>query len=403
MKIDLSSYRPEPREMNDGEIDLISTSSITADASPIVLNKTEMIQTKFDPVLVKNHKDPLKCVSGKLVHERKRKNDEKFPTEKLTRKSIKVGEFMEISLGTSETYALFQGLKTLYDLYEDIGQTPMGSTTYTKVDSSFSQFQSIIQNEPSVTRLLGQSENFELVKILMQIITQTESLDSLKNSLKELEQTNVATLTTAISLERLERVLAILEKNEDNNNEEFWQTIFQDNQWILSQIFSCPCTIFEEKAYVGGKGISNIGGNVCDFIYQNNLTQNIALVEIKTPCTPIFGSKYRGTYSLSSDMSGAINQILNYKDKLTKEYYSNCHNSNTFFEVLSPKCFLVIGKVHGLDKAQIAALENYRNSLTNITIITFDELLQRTKDMVAIFNTENTDTQTKEEEDDLPF
>lgn len=215
--------------------------------------------------------------------------------------------------------------------------------------------------------------------------------------MKELEESNVTTLTNAISIERLERILIILEDNIDNNNEEFWQNIFNENQWILSQIFSCPCTIFEEKAYVGGKGIANVGGNVCDFIYQNNLTRNIALIEIKTPCTPLFGTQYRGTYSLSSEMSGAINQILNYRDKLSKEYYASFNNSSTFFEVISPKCFLVIGKVDGLGRTQIAALENYRNSLNNVMIITFDELVKRTKDMLALFSEEPVAEENEEE------
>ena len=401
MKIDFESYRSEPREMEGGTIDLVSTSLKTAAASPIVLNKTELIQTKFEPVLVENDKNPAKCVSGKLIYEKKRKSEEEFPTEKLTRQSIKVGEFMEISLKSSETYALYQGLKSLYDLYEDIGHTPMGSNTYTKVDSSFRQFQGIIQSDPSAARILGQSENFELVKLLLQIITQTDSLESLKNSLKELEESNVVTLTNAISIERLERLLQTLEDNIGNGSEEYWQTVFEKNQWILSQIFSCPCTIFGEKAYVGGKGLSNTGGNVCDFIYQNNLTQNIALVEIKTPCTSLFGTQYRGTYSLSTDMSGAINQVLNYKDKLSKEYYANCHNSDAFFEVLNPKCFLIIGTVSGLNKAQIAALENYRNSLSSVTIITFDELLQRTKDMLTLFGAEP--LIEEDSEDTFPF
>jgi hypothetical protein len=53
--------------MENGTIDLVSTSLKTADASPIVLNKTDIIQTKFDPVLVENDKEPAKCVSGKLI------------------------------------------------------------------------------------------------------------------------------------------------------------------------------------------------------------------------------------------------------------------------------------------------------------------------------------------------
>lgn len=82
--------------------------------------------------------------------------------------------------------------------------------------------------------------------------------------------------------------------------------------------FACPCTIFADKAYVGGKGINNSGGNLCDFIYQNSLSQNVALIEIKTPCTELIGNQYRGTYSFSYDLSGAVNQVLNYRDKLTK-------------------------------------------------------------------------------------
>lgn len=401
MKNEFDSYHIEHRKMNDEEIDLRPTSLKTAVASPILLNKTKIIQFKFIPIVVKNHKDPSMCVSGKLVYEKKRKAEGEFPTEKLSRQSIKVGEVMEISLDTGETYALFKGLKELYKLYEDIGEIPKERTTYANVDSSLKPFLRNIQSDPLTARMLEQPENLELVKILLQTISQVDSLESLKSTLKELGESNVTTLSNAISIERLERILEILENNIDNSNEEFWQTIFAENQWILSQIFSCPYTIFKEKAYVGGKGLSNVGGNICDFIYQNSLTQNIALIEIKTPCTPLFGNKYRGTYSLSADLSGAINQILNYKDKLTKEYYSNSHNSNVFYEVLSPKCFLIIGRIDGLDRTQKSALEIYRNNLSNVTIITFDELKQRTKDFLALFNAKP--MTIEDEEDDITF
>ena len=100
-------------------------------------------------------------------------------------------------------------------------------------------------------------------------------------------------------------------------------------------------------------------------------------------------------------MSGAINQVLNYKDKLAKEYYASNQNSSEPFEVFSPKCFLIIGKIDSLNESQIAALENYRNSLFNVTIITFDELIQRTKDMLTLFRVEP--VAEKDKEGDLPF
>ena len=294
---------------------------------------------------------------------------------------------MELNLSTSETYELYQGLKRLYALYEDMGEIPYGSATYTRVDSSFRQFLSIIQNDPSAARMIGNEENYDLVKTLLRLITQTSSMESLKRSLTELQDENLQHLTTSLNIEKLQRVAKLMEDNLENDSEEFWQTtVFKEHQWVLAQIFACPCTIFADKAYVGGKGINNSGGNLCDFIYQNSLSQNVAMIEIKTPCTELIGNQYRGTYSFSYELSGAVNQVLNYRDKLTKDYYSLCHQGSEPFEVLSPKCVVIIGKMASLTPGQVAAFENFRNSLSNVLILTFDELYQRIVDLISVLS-----------------
>ena len=178
----------------------------------------------------------------------------------------------------------------------------------------------------------------------------------------------------------------IYKKKYKTSHKQFDKYFIFIEQWVLAQIFACPCTIFADKAYVGGKGINNSGGNLCDFIYQNSLSQNVALIEIKTPCTELIGNQYRGTYSFSYELSGAINQVLNYRDKLTKEYYSLCHQSSEPFEVLSPKCVVIIGKMASLTPGQVAAFENFRNSLSNVLILTFDELYQRIVDLIAVLS-----------------
>ena len=298
---------------------------------------------------------------------------------------------MELQLDTSETYALYTGLRQLYELYENMGGIPYGKTTFTRVDSSYREFLSILQNDPSAARMIAQEENYELVKILLRLITQTDSHESLKKSLSELQDNNLQHLTASLNIENLQRVAALMRDNLDNDSEEFWQTtVFKENQWVLAQVFACPCTIFAEKAYVGGKSINNRGGNLCDFIYQNSLSQNVALIEIKTPCTEIIGNQYRGTFSFSYELSGAVNQVLNYRDNLTKEYYAISHNSNEPFEVLSPKCVVVIGKMASLTSTQIAAFENFRNNMNNVTIITFDELYERINDLIDILAEEDT-------------
>ena len=71
MKIGL--HIPKVHDMTIDTVDVISTSAVTADVSPVVLSQTEMIRLKFCPTLVDNEKDPHKSVSGKFLYEKKRK------------------------------------------------------------------------------------------------------------------------------------------------------------------------------------------------------------------------------------------------------------------------------------------------------------------------------------------
>ena len=380
--------------MKESCIDVVSRSAMTADATPVVLSSTERFRFRFMPMLVDNQNNPEQSVRGKLLLERKPKNEKYFPTdsvapcEKVTRGSAKNGDWVEIELHSEETYNLFIGLKKLYDLSGCMNGIPFGSARFAQIDSSFSSFLEVIQNDPSAARMIGEPQNFELIKILLQLITQTSSHESLKNSLSSLENENLQALTTSASLEGLKRVEALMRENLDNGKEEFWQQkVFNENQWVLAQIFSCPCTIYAQKAFVGGKSLDNKGGNVCDFIYRNKMTQNVALIEIKTPCTEIVGKPYRETYSMSLDMSGAVNQVLNYRDELQKNFSTltrDLEEADTV-RAFSPKCVVVIGKISTLNAKQQKAFELYRNSFNNLTIITFDELHQKICDLMSVF------------------
>ena len=380
--------------MKESCIDVVSRSAMTADATPVVLSSTERFRFRFMPMLVDNQNNPEQSVRGKLLLERKPKNEKYFPTdsvapcEKVTRGSAKNGDWVEIELHSEETYNLFMGLKKLYDLSGCMNGIPFGSARFAQIDSSFSSFLEVIQNDPSAARMIGEPQNFELIKILLQLITQTSSHESLKNSLSSLANENLQALTTSASLEGLKRVEALMRENLDNGKEEFWQQkVFNENQCVLAQIFSCPCTIYAQKAFVGGKSLDNKGGNVCDFIYRNKMTQNVALIEIKTPCTEIVGKPYRETYSMSLDMSGAVNQVLNYRDELQKNFSTltrDLEEADTV-RAFSPKCVVVIGKISTLNAKQQKAFELYRNSFNNLTIITFDELHQKICDLMSVF------------------
>ena len=50
--------------------------------------------------------------------------------------------------------------------------------------------------------------------------------------------------------ERLSRDDDLMRENLDNGKEEFWQQkVFNENQWVLAQIFSCPLNAKQQKAF----------------------------------------------------------------------------------------------------------------------------------------------------------
>ena len=398
----------EPDEIIEGAINVESTSSRTADASPFNLHqRTDTLQFYFKPTFVKNPKEPSNSVEGKLIYERKGKSDNSFPLdnspEKISRKSIKKGDSLELALSTEETMALYQGLNRLYGAYADMGDIPFGSTTYVPVDRSMRALIDTLRHEPLAARMISNGDNYELIKELLRLLAQGVSRDDLQSVFGEIEAGSLQELSTGLNIAQLEQARDEMSANLGNGNEEDWQNLFEKYQWILSQVFSSPCTILGSKFYAGGKALNSTGGKIGDFIYSNKLTNNVALIEIKTPLKSILGSVYRGAnsqnpiYSLSSDLTGAVSQVLDYKDHLTKAFHGLRYETEGDFEAFQPKCIVVIGTVSEVvSKHGVSTFENYRNSLNGITVITFDELLQKVDDLIEILNAPVTKNETSE-------
>ena len=121
----------------------------------------------------------------------------------------------------------------------------------------------------------------------------------------------------AVRENALERALKVWADHAGNDSEEFWQETLGEHAVVLSQVLAAPAMILEAKAYVGGKTVSNVDGQVVDFLLANALTGSVALVEIKTPATRLLGSRYRaGVYPLSKDLAGGVSQVLSQRHTL---------------------------------------------------------------------------------------
>ncbi len=177
------------------------------------------------------------------------------------------------------------------------------------------------------------------------------------------------------------------QKNQSKTLEKKWQEFFKKYNWIFSQLFSFPVLIFEDEAYVGGKSIQNKGGKFADFIYKNKLTNNIVFIEIKTHKTKILDSRsYRGedVFPMSSELSGALNQVLNQRENMQHEFYTLRGKSKEVFESYNPKCLIVVGSMSSMSDEQKKSFELIRSNSRDVDLITFDEVLEKIKGLQTI-------------------
>ncbi len=183
--------------------------------------------------------------------------------------------------------------------------------------------------------------------------------------------------------------LAFWNDNRQNHEEEIWQSFFDANPFVLSQAVPDHIIKIGDKCYVGGKSIANSGGNIIDFLFETKITKNVVLIEIKHPGTKLIGKKYRtNAFSMSDALSGSIVQVLNYRDDLLKNYFSLIgQNPDLEFSAFNPQCIVLAGDLGGENPNanQRRSFELFRNSLSNVRVLSYDELFGKVKDLIDIF------------------
>lgn len=211
--------------------------------------------------------------------------------------------------------------------------------------------------------------------------------DEVLGALQRLDASSLQDLNSLAGIAKLNAALAIWEAHHDNDDEEFWQQFLHKNAYVLSQVFTSPIVVVKSKAYVGGKGVENMGGNLVDYLCKTVFTSNALLTEIKTPVADLLSSEYRpGVYNVGKDVTGGVLQVANYKDSLLKECRDLLANSNVAIDdAIDPKCLLIVGNTKELTSpAHTKSFELYRNGLKEVQVITFDELFHKVRLLVQL-------------------
>ena len=393
--------------------------------SPIIISETESHNKRlsFEPMIVPDGEHGL--LRGHLVYEPIEKGYQGRyspikDANKIGKKDVTAvkKQKIDLELNSGEIETLRCVLNSLKDVadrqYEDIH--------YRQIDQLFSldDLHTILKNnwhlaqvEPKLYKILmslTETPQKDIADIITAIVEELEGrpllsdkplsskiISSLVNTLSNTSPDNVDMIVSLITednrlllkqhlnIVELKRFITELKTNvELDMGEDYWQELIKQNSWIISQLFTYPFVFQGDKVHVGGQTLKKDGG-VVDFLARNNITSNVSLIEIKNNYDSLVKSKpYReglNTYSMSDDLIGGVVQVLDYKNTLI----SNSHTLITpeHLNSFNPQCVLIIGRTKNLNPDQIKSFELYRSELKDVTVITYDELINRVELILA--------------------
>ncbi len=293
---------------------------------------------------------------------------------------------MKLVIKSSELLKLYEELTSLYKIYRDEG-IPLGENRFVRASRTVKAVAEMSDEELTEVIRTKESMGSEALARLIRWASKADHFSLMSKRLESLELYSLYQLNATVGISTFKRELKTWSDNRNNPDEEFWQNLLANHSFVLEQIFYFPVVIIKSKAYVGGKSVLNRGGNLVDFLIKNKVTKAVGLIEIKTPKTPLLGSRYRDEiYNISSELSGAIVQVLSYRENLTREGDSLLRKHGLDLESFDPKCVVIIGRVdRELDSPEKKqGFEVFRRQMSDAEIITYDEIFERTKRLVEL-------------------
>lgn len=373
-----------------------STSLSSAVCGDVVLREKERTRLIFRPELVDNPHDNRNSVKGTFIFQRKSKAEqwEDVTGEKLSH--FKAGEGYKLELASAELRQFVGAMNQHYALHKDQG-IPRGEVEYILSPKNLSVIiKQLLADEGNVQQLVDAGAG-DLLLPYLQWFTKLDNREQVFDVLRKLDPSSLADIESVVRLSALKRVRAYWEKSKENSTEKFWQDFLKKCAWIFSQVFSYPVIVHQGGAYVGGKTFANSGGKLVDFLVANSVTNNAALIEIKTPKTLLLGKEYRDdVYPFSSELAGAVSQLSNYRNTLVENAHTVLANESSL-KAFYPKCLLIAGSTTEFqnDSSKVKSFELNRGELRNIEVITFDELFAKVDGLISLF--------AGADESDVPF
>jgi len=192
---------------------------------------------------------------------------------------------------------------------------------------------------------------------------------------------------------------------EHKKNEDVWQNFFEMNPWIFGyglQLVSCEGLDDKklEQTVVGNDLVDGSGKRIDALLKTKGVISKLLFCEIKTHLSGqlIKTAPYRpAVFVPSEDLQGAVAQVqktihkvvLKLQENYIKPTHANGNPTGEELLMVKPRGIIVIGKLddfnteHGINYEMLSSFEIYRQQINGIDIITYDELFERVKFIVA--------------------
>lgn len=364
---------------------------------PIVIYEGERTRCIFRAETNDAKIEQGETVSGTIIHQRKKQNDEWEDISEYTLANLKAGEGVKLHFDSKQIKCLYDGITKLYVL----SQEGVHSGVNEWVVAQAGKIIEVPQNRIGFIKELLKQDHGE--EVWNQLIADNPNLAT------QLSYSRIQAQRQS-SLEEFRKNLT---KNQD---EDYWQDFFERNNWVfgygLKYIF---LKVLQDQPLYGGADYTGKGNQKGDFLCKSEANIRFTvLVEIKRPDTLLFKMENRqpkkfrnGACQLSEELVGAISQLqINCRtwENSARQQENAEKLSKENIYTINPRGILIIGNTiqfsNNLDARQ--TFETFRSHLNGVDIITYDELFQRAKFIVDCTN-KNQDTKQIEVYDDVPF
>lgn len=178
-------------------------------------------------------------------------------------------------------------------------------------------------------------------------------------------------------------------------DEDHWQWFFNTNQFALQQVFSAPIVVARQLAHVRGEDVAGRGSRIADFLCANTVTRTAVVVEIKTPATVLMDTRaYRGRGSAAvfpphRDLSGSVSQVQSQMASVPRDLAQRLGSTPELD--LDPwndvRGGVIAGRVSSIPDQARESFLRYRAGLATVTVLGYDEVLDRLKALLAVLKT----------------